>query len=75
MDPNKILQAYVDQTQISHVIILVPWAKGMQSGGEKMPVFCNGYNELTFLCNGTDRHKIWAKTSISVLYRTLIEEF
>jgi len=37
-------------------------------------VFCNGYNELAFLCNGTDRHEIPAKMSIAVLYWTLIEE-
>jgi len=31
-------------------------------------VFCNGYDELAFLCNGIDPHEIRAKTLISVLY-------
>jgi len=38
-------------------------------------VFCSEYNELAFLRNGTDRHEIREKTSIGVLYWTLIEEF
>jgi len=32
-------------------------------------------NEVAFLCNGTDLHEIPAKTSVTVLYQTLIEEF
>jgi len=31
-------------------------------------VCCNGYNELAFLCSGTDWHEIWAfghKTSLA----------
>jgi len=67
MDPDKILQHIVGRTQISCAKILEPWAKGSQNGGEKSgSFFCNGYNELAFLCNGTDRHEIWAKTSIAV---------
>ena len=31
--------------------------------------------ELTFLCDGTDRHEIQAKLSIGVLYPILIQEF
>jgi len=34
---------------------------------KKVGVFCNWYSELAFLCNGTDQHEIWAKTSIGVL--------
>ena len=65
----------MDRCQISRVKILALWAKRMQNGGEKVHVFCNGYNELALLCNGTDRHEIPAKTSIGVHYWTLIEEF
>ena len=72
-DPDKILQSYVGRTQISRVKILTPCAKEAQSGGERW-VFCEGYIEFAFLCNGTDRHEIPAKTSIGMLYRTLIEE-
>jgi len=61
MDPDKILQAYVSRTQMSRVKTLAPWAKGVQNGGQKVHVFCNGYNELAFLCNGTDPYEIWAK--------------
>jgi len=39
MDPDKILQAYVGQTQISRVKILEPWAKWTQDGGENVGVF------------------------------------
>jgi len=39
MDPDKILQAYVGQTQISRVKISVAWAKGTKNGGEKVGVF------------------------------------
>jgi len=53
--------AYVGRTQISSVKILAPWSKWQRKGG-----FCNGYNELVFLCNGTHRHKIRDKTSIGV---------
>jgi len=28
---------------------------------EKVNVFCNGYNELAFLCNVTDQHEIQVK--------------
>jgi len=45
----------------SRVKILAPWAKGVQNGGEKVVVFCNGYNELAFLCNGTDGHEFREK--------------
>jgi len=41
-DPDKILRAYVGRTQILHVKILAPWAKGMQNGVEKVRFFCNG---------------------------------
>ena len=41
-------------------------AKGVQSGGEKVGVFCNGYNEVVFLCKGTYRHEIRAKTVFSI---------
>jgi len=37
--------------------------------------FCNRYNELSFLCNGSDGHGGHAKTSIAILCWTLIEEF
>jgi len=37
--------------------------------------FSKEHNEVTVLCNGTDRHEIPAETSIGVLYRTLIKEF
>jgi len=72
-DPDKILQAYVGRTQISCVKLLEPWTKEAQNGGGMRGSFCNGYNELPFLCNGTDRHEIWAKMSIADLYCTLIE--
>jgi len=52
MDPGKILQLYVGQTQISCVKILAPWAKGAQNGGEKGGSFCNEYNELAFFVVG-----------------------
>jgi len=62
MDPDEILQAYVVRTLISHVKIGAPCAKGAQNGGENGgSFFCNGYNELAFPSNGTDRHKIRAK--------------
>ena len=37
-----------------------------------MGFFCNGYTELVFLCNGTDRDEIREKleTSIEHLLRT-----
>jgi len=35
--------------------------------------FCNGYNDLAFICNALDRHEIPAKTSIDVLCLILIE--
>jgi len=54
MNADKILQAYVGRTQISRIKILAPWAKG-QMVVKMVGVFCNGYNELAFLCNGTDR--------------------
>ena len=57
MYPDKILQAHVSQTEISRVKILAPWAKAAQNGGEnglRYAVFCNWYNELAFLCNGTN---------------------
>jgi len=34
---------------------------GAQNFVKKWEFFCNGYNELIFLCNGTDWHKIPAK--------------
>jgi len=40
-----------------------------------MGYFCSKYNEVVFLCNVTDRHKIRSKMSIGVLYSTLTEEF
>jgi len=52
-----------------------PGPKQHKMAVKTVGVFCNGYNELAFLCNGTDWHEIWAKTSIAVLYWTLIEEF
>jgi len=60
-DPDKFHQ--VGRTQISGVKILASWAKGAQNGGEKSASFCNcnGYNELSFLCNRIDRHEIRAK--------------
>ena len=47
---------------MSRVKILAPRAKGVQNGGKKVHVLCNGYNELAFLCNGADRHEILSKT-------------
>jgi len=35
----------------------------------------SGYSGIVFVCNGTDRHEIQAKTSVSVFCWTLIEEF
>ena len=61
MDPNKILQAYVGRTQISRVETFAPWAKGGKVTVKRVGVFCNEYNELAFLCNGTDRHEIRTK--------------
>jgi len=58
----------VGRTQISRVKILAPRAKGAQIGGEKVDVVCNGYNELAFTCNGTDRHEIGAGTSIGMFF-------
>jgi len=58
----KILQAYVGQTQISHVKILAfepKGAKWLRKGGR----FCNGYNELAFLCIRTDRHEFREKVN------------
>jgi len=52
-DSNKILQAYT-QTQIPRVKILAPSAA-------KRWVFCNGYNKVAVLYNGTDRHEIREK--------------
>jgi len=52
----------------SHVLKF--WRPGPK--GRKMAAkdacFFNGYNELAFLRNGTDRHEIREKTSIGVLY-------
>jgi len=64
----------VGRTQISRVKIWAPWAKGAQSGYEKVNVFGKEYNEVAVLCNATDRHEISAKTSIGVLYRILIKK-
>jgi len=50
-------------------------AKGAQNGSKKWVFFPKGYNEFAFLCNWTDWHEILAKTSVAVIYRTLIEEF
>jgi len=61
-NPDKILQTYVGRTQISRVTILAPSDKGAQNSGEKVGVFCKVYNELAFLCNGTDRHETRAKS-------------
>jgi len=49
------------------------WGGGRAPKGRKMAAkrwvlgVCNGYNELVFLCNGTDRLEITVKTSIAVL--------
>jgi len=40
------------------VKILALCAKGVQNGGKKGGVFCSRYNEVVFLCNGTDHHEI-----------------
>ena len=45
-----------------------PGPKGRQNSCEKVHVFCKGYNEVAFLCNGTERHEILAKMSINMLY-------
>jgi len=39
MDMDKIFHADVGLTQISHVKILAPWAKGVQNGGRKRGCF------------------------------------
>jgi len=49
MDPDKILQAYVGRTQIWRVKILTPWVQGVQNGGKKVHVFCNGLNSHFFV--------------------------
>jgi len=57
---------------------LAPWAKGAQNVSEKVGDFCNGYNELAFFVTGQIGMKFGKKrdkTSIGVLYWTLIEEF
>jgi len=51
-DPDKILQVYLGRTQISGVKTLTSWAKGVQNGGEKMGVYCNGYSEVVFFVTG-----------------------
>jgi len=71
---STTIKKNVGRTQIARVKIWAPWAKGAQNGGEKW-VFCKKYNEVSFLCNGTDQHEIPTKTSIVVLCRTLIDEF
>jgi len=38
-DPDKILQAYVGRTKISHVKLLVPWAKWAKMAAKKVGVF------------------------------------
>jgi len=48
MDLDKILQAYVGQTEISYVKNFGPWSKGVS---RKVSVFCNRYNEVVFLGN------------------------
>ena len=40
-----------------------PGPKGHKMAVKSVGVFCNGCNELAFLCTGTDRHEIRAKTS------------
>jgi len=69
MDPDKILQHIVGRTQISCAKILEPWAKGAQNGGEKSgSFFVTGTMNSHFFVTvqSTDRHEIWAKTSIAV---------
>jgi len=61
MDPHKILQAYVGQTQILRVEILTPGLKGCKMVAKKVGVFCNCYSELAFLCSGTVQLEILAK--------------
>jgi len=38
-----------------------PGPKWRKMAAKKVHVFCNGDNELAFLCNGTDQHEIPAK--------------
>ena len=66
-DPDKSLTAYVGETHNSRVKILALWAKTDKNGGKKVGCFCKGYSEHVFLCSGTDRHEILAKTSVGVL--------
>jgi len=63
-DPDKILQTYVGRAQISGVKVVVPWPKGCKMAVKRVEGFFNGYNELAFLCNGTngtDRHEFRTK--------------
>jgi len=39
MDPDKILRAYVGETQIARVKILAPWAKGGKMVANKVVGF------------------------------------
>jgi len=74
-DPDNILQTYVGRTQ-SQISVLKFWRprpKGPKMAVKRWEFFCNWYNELAFLCNGTDWLDIREKTSIGVLYWT--EEF
>jgi len=73
-DPDKFYRLMLADIK-SRVKTLAPWAKGAQNGSERWEFFCNGYNELAFQFNGTDRHEIREKTSVTVLYWTLIEQF
>jgi len=54
---------------MSRAKTLAPWAKGAQNGDKKggVGVFCNRYNELIFLCNGTDQYEIRAKNVYLIL--------
>jgi len=76
MDPDKILEAYVGLTRISCIKISAPWAKGAQNGSKKGVCFFvmdTVYSQ--FFVTGQTGIKFGQRTSFSVLYWTLTEEF
>jgi len=47
---------------------LATWAKGAQTGGEKVHVFVTGTMNAHFFVTGQIAMKFWQKTSVGVLY-------
>jgi len=70
---GKHSQVYVGRTQISRINILAPWTKGAQNGGER-GCFVTGTMNSSFFVTRQVGVKFRQKTSIGVLYLTLIEE-